>query len=101
VYACMVLTLDCADRDVLTIEGVGTESQPHPLQRTYADLYAAQCGFCTPGMIIAAKALLDANPDPTEDQVRFGLSGVICRCGYRKIVEATLEAASQMRRQGK
>jgi carbon-monoxide dehydrogenase small subunit len=93
VYACMVLTLDCANKDMQTIEGLGTESEPHALQVTFADGYAAQCGFCTPGMIMAAAALLDRNRHPSEADVRLGLSGVLCRCGYRKIIEATLEAA--------
>jgi carbon-monoxide dehydrogenase small subunit len=94
VYACMLLSVDCVDREIVTIEGLGSEADPHPLQRAFADNYAAQCGFCTPGAIMAAKALLDRMPDPSEGDVRAGLAGVICRCGYRKIIEATLQAAS-------
>jgi aerobic-type carbon monoxide dehydrogenase small subunit (CoxS/CutS family) len=93
VYACMLLTLDCDGCSVATIEGLGDEARPHPLQVAFAETYAAQCGFCTPGAIMAAKALLDATPDPSEEDVRLGLSGVICRCGYSNIVKATLEAA--------
>jgi aerobic-type carbon monoxide dehydrogenase small subunit (CoxS/CutS family) len=81
------------DRSVLTIEGLGDEEHPHPLQRAFARSYAAQCGFCTPGFVMAAAALLRRNPQPNETEVRAGLSGVICRCGYRKIIEATLQTA--------
>jgi carbon-monoxide dehydrogenase small subunit len=96
VYACMLLTLDCDGREVLTIEGLGDEARPHPLQVAFAETYAAQCGFCTPGAIMAAKALLDRTPAPTEADVRLGLSGVICRCGYSNIIAATLQAASAL-----
>lgn len=96
VYACMVLSIDCEEQSIDTIEGLGTEDGPHALQVAFADGYAAQCGFCTPGAIMAAKALLDRTPDPTETDVRLGLSGVICRCGYRKIIEATLDAARRV-----
>jgi carbon-monoxide dehydrogenase small subunit len=92
----MLLTVDCKGA-VETIEGVGTAAEPHPLQRAFADAYAAQCGFCTPGFVMAAKALLEQTPAPTEDEVRLALSGNICRCGYLKIVEATLAAASEQR----
>jgi aerobic-type carbon monoxide dehydrogenase small subunit (CoxS/CutS family) len=94
VYACMLLAVDGDGRRIETIEGVGTETEPHPLQVAFAEEYAAQCGFCTPGAIMAAKALLERTPHPSEDDVRSGLAGVICRCGYRKIIEATLRAAA-------
>jgi aerobic-type carbon monoxide dehydrogenase small subunit (CoxS/CutS family) len=97
IYACMTLLLDCQDKAIETIEGLGSEERPHPLQVAFAENYAAQCGVCTPGAIMAAKALLDQEPDPSEDDVRLGLSGVLCRCGYLKIIEATLEAARTLR----
>jgi carbon-monoxide dehydrogenase small subunit len=97
IYACMLLTLDSTGQ-VESIEGVGTLEQPHPLQRAFAEAYAAQCGFCTPGCIMAAKALLSHTPAPTEADVRLALSGNICRCGYLKIVEATLHAAAEQDR---
>jgi aerobic-type carbon monoxide dehydrogenase small subunit (CoxS/CutS family) len=96
IYACMLLTVDCKD-PIETIEGVGTAADPHPLQRAFADSYAAQCGFCTPGFVMAAKALLEQTAAPSEDEVRLALSGNLCRCGYRKIVEATMAAASVQR----
>lgn len=99
VYACMVLTVDCAQKSIETIEGLGTEQQPHPLQLAFAETYAAQCGFCTPGAIIAAKALLDRIPRPSEPEVRLALSGVLCRCGYRNIIAATLQAAEALARE--
>jgi carbon-monoxide dehydrogenase small subunit len=97
IYACMTLLVDCQGKAVETIEGLGTEADPHPLQVAYADYYAAQCGVCTPGAIMAAKALLDGNPDPSEADIRVALSGVLCRCGYLKIVEATFAAAKAIR----
>jgi carbon-monoxide dehydrogenase small subunit len=98
VYSCSILAVDAQDKDILTIEGLGTKDHLHPLQRSFAHSYAAQCGWCTPGMILSAKALLDRNPKPTEAEVRAALSGVLCRCtGYTSIVNAVLEAASVMR----
>jgi aerobic-type carbon monoxide dehydrogenase small subunit (CoxS/CutS family) len=93
VLSCLVLALECADRDVLTVEGLGKDGKLHPLQDTFADLGAAQCGYCTPAILVTAKALLDENPHPTRDQIREALSGVLCRCtGYLQIFEA-VEAA--------
>ena len=84
--------------EILTIEGLAHAERLHPLQRTFADSYAAQCGWCTPGMILSAKALLDHNPNPTEEEVRLALSGVLCRCtGYASIVDAVLQAARILR----
>jgi aerobic-type carbon monoxide dehydrogenase small subunit (CoxS/CutS family) len=98
VYSCSILALEAKGREILTIEGLGNAESPHPLQRTFALSYAAQCGWCTPGMIMSAKALLDRNPRPSETEVRVALSGVLCRCtGYWSIVQAVINAASVMR----
>ena len=98
VYSCSILAVEAQGKEILTIEGLGTKDNLHPLQKSFALSYAAQCGWCTPGMIMSAKALLDRNPKPTEAEVRAALSGVLCRCtGYTSIVNAVLEAASVMR----
>jgi carbon-monoxide dehydrogenase small subunit len=96
VNSCLVLALTVDGRSVTTVEGIGTPDKPHPLQVAFTEYYGAQCGFCTPGMIMASKALLDKNPHPTREQVVEGIVGNICRCtGYNKIIEAIL-AASEM-----
>jgi carbon-monoxide dehydrogenase small subunit len=93
VLSCLVLALECDGRQVLTVEGLVLEGKLHPLQDAFADLGAAQCGYCTPGILVTAKALLDENPHPTRDQIRQALSGNLCRCtGYLQIFEA-VEAA--------
>ncbi len=98
VYSCSILAVEAQGKEILTIEGLGTKDNLHPLQKSFALSYAAQCGWCTPGMIMSAKALLDRNPKPTAAEVRAALSGVLCRCtGYTSIVNAVLEAASVMR----
>ena len=98
VLSCLMLGLDVEDRKVMTIEGMGTTAQLHPLQETFADLGAAQCGYCSPGFLLAAKELLDRNPNPTRDEIKEALSGNICRCtGYIKIYEAVELAAAKMR----
>jgi carbon-monoxide dehydrogenase small subunit len=82
-----------------TIEGMANGEHLHVLQQKFLEHAALQCGICTPGMLVAAKSLLESNPDPTEEQVRFGLAGNLCRCtGYNKIVEAVLAAAVELRR---
>src|SRR2546429_9842194 len=89
VLSCLVLALECAGRRVLTIEGLSADGRLHPLQDAFADLGAAQCGYCTPGILVTAKALLDRNPHPDRDQIREALSGNLCRCtGYLQIFEA-------------
>ena len=94
--SCLVLAARCEGKSVTTLEGVATQGDLHPLQRAFMDGFAAQCGFCTPGMIIAAKALLDRNPDPDRDQVIDAISGNICRCtGYEPIINAILDAAGK------
>jgi len=97
VNSCLVLAHTVAGREVTTIEGLGTQENPHPLQTAFYEHYGAQCGFCTPGMIMASKALLDSNPNPTRDEVVEGIVGNVCRCtGYTKIIESVLSAAEQM-----
>ena len=98
VNSCLVLGVEVAGCDVVTIEGLQSGPERlHPLQEAFMQHGAAQCGFCTPGFIMMAKALLDANPAPTEDEIRFGIAGNICRCtGYTKIVTAIQAAAKDL-----
>ncbi len=97
VLSCLVLAAACDGRRVRTVEGMGGAAL-HPLQSTFADLGAAQCGYCTPGFLLAAQALLERNPAPTRDEIREALSGNLCRCtGYLKIYEAVELAAARMR----
>jgi carbon-monoxide dehydrogenase small subunit len=92
-----VLTLQAAGQEVTTAEGLGTEGDLHPVQRAFRAEHALQCGFCTPGMVMAATGLLAENPHPTEKEVRAGLEGNFCRCtGYNNIVRAVLAAADAM-----
>ena len=99
VKSCLILAPLAKGRDVWTIESLADKEKLHPLQEAFLDNYAVQCGFCTPGMIMTAKALLDENPDPTEDEVREGIHGVLCRCtGYVRIVDAILAAAKQIQK---
>jgi carbon-monoxide dehydrogenase small subunit len=98
VCACLVLGVEAQGRSVETIEGMAHGDQLHPLQRKFLEHAALQCGVCTPGFLVAAKALLDRNPDPTETEVRYWLAGNLCRCtGYDKIIRAVLDAAAEMR----
>ena len=91
VYSCLVLAVDCEGKDVLTIEGLASNGNLHPIQEAFIKYGAIQCGFCTPGMVMSAKALLDENPEPAEQDVRKAIAGNLCRCtGYAKIVEAIL-----------
>ena len=93
VLSCLVLGVDCDGRGVTTVEGLASDGRLHPLQDAFADLGAAQCGYCTPGYLVTAKALLDEHPHPTRHQIREALSGCLCRCtGYQQIFEA-VEAA--------
>ena len=99
VNACLVLAVEADGQEVLTIEGLADGTRLHPLQQAFIDSGAIQCGFCTSGMIMMAKALLDQNPNPTRQDVREGLGGNLCRCtGYVKIVDAVLAAAEAMRK---
>jgi xanthine dehydrogenase YagT iron-sulfur-binding subunit len=96
VYACMMLALDARGRSITTIEGIAPKSGLHPVQAAFVEKDALQCGFCTPGFVVASKALLDRNPRPSLDQVREALAGHICRCGtYPKVFEAVLTAAGR------
>lgn len=100
VKSCTVLAVQADGREVTTVEGLATASELHPLQEGFKDEHGLQCGFCTPGMMMAAKGLLDVNPDPTEDEVRWALSGNLCRCtGYQNIVKSVLWAADKLRSQ--
>jgi len=96
--SCLVLGVEAQGRSVETIEGMADGENLHPLQQKFLEHAALQCGICTPGVLVAAKSLLEKNPDPTETEVRYWLAGNLCRCtGYDKIVRAVLDAASEMR----
>jgi len=98
VLSCLVLGLDVEDREVLTIEGMAEGARLHPLQLAFADLGAAQCGYCTPGFLLTAKELIDRNPSPCREEIKEALAGNLCRCtGYIKIYEAVELAAARMR----
>ena len=89
VNSCLILSVQADGADLLTIEGLGTRNSLHPIQRVFVEYGAIQCGYCVPGMIMSAKALLDANPHPSEPEIREGLSGNLCRCGgYAQMIEA-------------
>ena len=94
VLSCLTLAIEARDKDILTIEGMARNGHLHPLQQAFVDYGAIQCGFCTPGMLLSAKALLDENPQPTDTEIKEALSGNLCRCtGYVKIIEAVEKAA--------
>ena len=96
--SCLVLAVEAQGKSIQTIEGMAQGETLHPLQRKFLEHAALQCGICTPGVLMAARSLLERNPDPTETEVRYWLAGNLCRCtGYNKIVEAVLDAASEMR----
>lgn len=98
VCSCLTLAVEAQGKEIITIEGLASNGQLHPIQQAFIDYFAIQCGYCTPGMIMSAKALLDENPDPTEDEVRRALQGNLCRCtGYVKIVEAILAVKARMK----
>lgn len=102
VLSCLVLALECSGREILTVEGLSGDGRLHPLQDAFADLGAAQCGYCTPGILVTAKALLDANPHPSRDQIREALSGNLCRCtGYLQIFEAVEAAMAKIAEEAK
>lgn len=98
ILSCLTLAIEAQGKDILTIEGMAKDGQLHPLQQAFVDHGAIQCGFCTPGMLLSAKALLDENPQPTTAEVKEALSGNLCRCtGYAKIIEAVEVAAQKMK----
>ena len=102
VCSCLVLGVEAEGREISTVEGLADGSALHPLQQQFIDKAALQCGICTPGFLVAAKALLDRNPDPTETEIRYALAGNLCRCtGYDKIVGAVQAAAKDMRKAAK
>jgi len=98
VLSCLTLAMEAQGKDILTVEGLAKDGQLHPLQQAFIDYGAIQCGFCTPGMLLSAKALLDENPEPTEADIKEALSGNLCRCtGYVKVVQAVAAAAQEMK----
>jgi carbon-monoxide dehydrogenase small subunit len=102
VCSCLVLGAEAEGREVTTIEGLADGEKLHPLQTKFIEHAALQCGICTPGFLVAAKALLDRNPSPTDEEIRYALAGNLCRCtGYDKIVRAVKAAATEVRRTGR
>lgn len=96
VNSCLILAQECDGSEVLTIEGLRSNGQLHPIQEAFVEYGAVQCGFCTPGMIMATYALLEANPSPSEEEIKRALEGNLCRCtGYRKIIDAVLSLARE------
>ena len=101
VCACLMLGVEAEGKSIETIEGMARGDELHPLQRKFLELNGLQCGICTPGILIAAKALLERNPDPSEQEVRYWLAGNLCRCtGYDKVIRSVLAAAEEMRERG-
>jgi len=99
--SCLTLAITVRDKNILTIEGLARDKKLHILQKAFLEHGAVQCGFCTPAMLLTAKALLDENPNPTREEIREYISGVLCRCtGYVKIIEAIMSAAEEIRRRG-
>lgn len=102
IKSCVMFAAQAAGKTITTVEGLGTVYNPHPIQKAFVEAGAVQCGFCTPAMILCAKALLDENKNPTEEEIRKALDGVLCRCtGYRKIIDAVKLAAEKMRGENK
>ncbi|MEE2760222.1 MAG: (2Fe-2S)-binding protein [Pseudomonadota bacterium] len=98
VCSCLVLGAEASGKQIETIEGMANGNELHPLQRKFIEHVALQCGICTPGLLVAARSLLERNPNPTEEEVRYWLAGNLCRCtGYHNVVEAVLDAAQEMR----
>ena len=100
VCSCLMLGVEAEGKEITSIEGIAQGDHLHPVQQKFLEHAALQCGFCTPGFIVATKALLDANPNPTETEARYWLAGNLCRCtGYDKIIRAVMDAAADMRRE--
>ena len=99
VNSCLLLAIEADGKDLLTVEGLAKNGQLHPVQVAFVEEGAVQCGFCTPGMLLSAKALLDKNPNPTEEEIKMAIAGNLCRCtGYTKIIKAVNSAAKKMQR---
>jgi carbon-monoxide dehydrogenase small subunit len=97
VLSCLTLAARADKKNIVTIEGIGTEESPHPLQEAFVEEGAIQCGYCTPGMILSAKALLDENPNPSEEEIKTAIAGNLCRCtGYVKVIQAIQRAAKKI-----
>ncbi len=95
--SCMTLAVDAVDKEIVTIEGLSEEGDLHPIQKSFVDIGGLQCGFCTPGIVMTAKSILDEDPKPTEQSVKRKMAGNLCRCtGYKKVVEAVMDAADKM-----
>jgi len=100
VDSCLVLAASAQGKEITTIEGLAEGDRLHPIQEAFVELGAIQCGFCTPGMIMATKSFLDKNPDPSEAEIRYALSGNLCRCtGYFQVIEAVKNAAERLKRE--
>jgi len=98
VNACLILAMEAQGKEILTIEGLAQGDELHPVQQAFVEIGGMQCGFCTPGMVLSAKALLDEKPEPTDEEIRKGLEGNFCRCtGYTKIIESVRAAAERMK----
>ncbi len=98
VLSCLVLPVECQGREIETVEGMARDGQLHPLQQAFAELGAAQCGYCTPGILLTAEALIEDNPTPTRDEIKHALAGNLCRCtGYTKILDAVELAALRIK----
>lgn len=102
VNSCLMLAVEANEKNVLTIEGLASGGQLHPLQEAFIEEGAVQCGFCTPGMLLSVKALLDVNSNPKEEEIKKAIAGNLCRCtGYTKIIKAIISAAEKMKKRGK
>ena len=98
VNACLILAMEAQGKEILTIEGLAQGDELHPVQQAFVDIGGMQCGFCTPGMVLSAKVLLDEKPEPTDEEIRKGLEGNFCRCtGYTKIIESVRAAVERMK----
>ena len=99
ILSCLTPVLQAAGKEIITVEGLAQEGKLHPLQEAFIECGAVQCGFCTPGMLLSAKALLDQNPSPTQEEVKVAISGNLCRCtGYKKIIDAIMLASKRIKK---
>jgi len=97
ILSCLTPAMQAAGREIITVEGLSCNGELHPLQKAFIECGAVQCGFCTPGMLLSAKALLDQNPNPTREEVRMAISGNLCRCtGYKKVIDAVMLASERI-----